>query len=50
MNIEKIMQRWIDEEGFSPVRAREIALEEIDFYTEEAKAWKGPDDRMQEYI
>jgi hypothetical protein len=49
MSLEKIMQRWIDE-GFSPARAREIALEEIDFYTEEAQAWKGPDDRMQEYL
>jgi hypothetical protein len=50
MILEKIMQRWIDEEGFSPARAREIALDEIDFYQEEAKAWKGNDDRMQEYI
>jgi len=49
MSLEKIMQRWIDE-GFPPVRAREIAQEEIDFYTEEVQAWKGPDDRMQEYI
>jgi hypothetical protein len=50
MSLEKIIQRWIDEEGFSPARAREIALEEIDFYTEEVQAWKGPDDRTQEYI
>jgi hypothetical protein len=50
MSLEKIMQRWIDEEGFSPARAREISLDEIDFYQEEAKAWKGNDDRMQEYI
>jgi len=49
MSLEKIKQRWI-EEGFSPARALEIALEEIDFYTEEAQAWKGSDDRTQEYI
>jgi hypothetical protein len=49
MSIEKIIQRWIDE-GFSSARAREIALEEIDFYAEEVRAWKGSDDRTQEYL
>lgn len=50
MSLEKITQRWIEEEGFSPSSARDAALDEIDFYQEEAQAWKGNDDRIQEFI
>jgi hypothetical protein len=38
------------DEGLTYSEAREIALEEIEFYTEEKPAWKGPDDRTQEYL
>jgi len=39
-------------EGLTDSEAREIALEEIEFYTEddEKPTWKGPDDRVQEYL
>jgi hypothetical protein len=48
--LETIIQRWIRDEGLSREEAREMAINEIDFYTEESPAWKGPNDSTQEYI
>ena len=48
-NIENITLRWM-REGLTYSEARELALEEIEFYTEEKPIWKGPDDRVQEYL
>ncbi len=48
--IESIALRWMKNEGLSYVEARAMAIEEIDFYTDEKPSWKGPDDRIQEYI
>jgi hypothetical protein len=49
-NLENIALRWMRDEGLTYSEARKLALEEIDFYTEEKPSWKGPDDRVQEYI
>ena len=38
------------DEGLSRDEARAMAIEEIDFYTEETPVWKGPNDSVQEYI
>lgn len=38
------------DEGLSREEAREMAIAEIDFYTEEIPVWKGPNDSIQEYI
>ncbi len=48
--LETIIQRWMREEGLSREEARLLAIDEIDFYTEEPPAWKGPNDSTQEYI
>ena len=48
--LETIIQRWMREEGLSREEARSLAIDEIDFYTEEPPAWKGPNDSTQEYI
>jgi hypothetical protein len=48
--LETIIQRWVHEEGLSREEARIMALEEIEFYEEEAPIWKGPNDSVQEYL
>ena len=48
--LETIIQRWMRDEGLSREEARSLAIDEIDFYTEEPPAWKGPNDSTQEYI
>jgi hypothetical protein len=48
--LEKITLRWMRDEGLTFAEARELALEEIEFYTEEKPSWKGPDDRLQEHL
>jgi hypothetical protein len=49
-SLEKITLRWMRNEGLTYPEARELALQEIEFYAEEKPAWKGPDDRVQEYL
>jgi hypothetical protein len=49
-NLENITLRWMRDEGLTYSEARELALEEIEFYTEEKPSWKGPDDRLQEHL
>jgi len=48
--LETITERWMRDEGLSRDEARCLAIEEIDFYTEETPVWKGPNDSVQEYI
>ena len=48
--LETITKRWMRDEGLSRDEARCLAIEEIDFYTEETPVWKGPNDSVQEYI
>jgi hypothetical protein len=48
--LETIIQRWMRDEGLSREEARSLAVDEIDFYSEEPTAWKGPNDSTQEYI
>jgi hypothetical protein len=50
IKLETIIQRWVHEEGLSREEARIMALEEIEFYEEEAPIWKGPNDSVQEYL
>ena len=38
------------DEGLSRDEARTLAIDEIDFYEEEAPTWKGPNDSVQEYL
>ena len=40
----------MNEEGLSREAARELAIEEIDFYNEEPPTWKGSNDSIQEYL
>ena len=49
-NLENITLRWMRDEGLNYSEARELALEEIEFYTEEKTSWKGPDDRLQDSL
>jgi len=49
-NLENITLRWMRDEGLTYSEARELALEEIEFYTEEKPSWKGPDDRIQDSL
>ena len=48
--IETITLRWMREEGLSPEAARAMAIEEIDFYSDESPVWKGPNDSTQDSI
>jgi hypothetical protein len=48
--LEAITERWIRDEGLSRDEARAMAIEEIEFYSEETPVWKGPNDSVQEYI
>ena len=48
--LETIIERWMCDEGLSREEARSLAIEEIDFYTEETPIWKGPNDSVQEYL
>ena len=48
--LEQITARWMHDEGLSFSEAREMAIEEMDFYDEEKTAWKGPNDSTQDYI
>jgi hypothetical protein len=48
--LETIIERWMRDEGLSRDEARTLAIDEIDFYEEEAPTWKGPNDSVQEYL
>jgi len=48
--LETITERWVREEGLSPEAARAMAIEEIDFYSDESPVWKGPNDSTQDSI
>jgi len=48
--IQTITLRWVREEGLSPEAARAMAIEEIDFYSDESPVWKGPNDSTQDSI
>lgn len=48
--IETITLRWMREEGLPPEAARAMAIEEMDFYSDEKPTWKGPNDSTQDFI
>ena len=48
--LEIITLRWMREEGLSRESARAMAVEEMDFYSDEKPVWKGPNDSTQDFI